>query len=114
MQSVHDLIQEALRKGYKSKWILYNSKDLGIKLTLFDLYQIAKAFNHHSNWVKYMAEEFDIKKSDLPNIYFKGTYSNHYELKKAYIEWKKKLFDNENEFFKMKKQYFHYLATKKG
>ena len=114
MQSIHDLIQEALRKGYKSKWILYNSKSMGLNITLFDLYQIAKAFNHHPNWVKYMAEEFEIKKSELPNIYFKGSYASNYDLKKAYLEWMKKVYDNNAEIGKLKKQYFHYLSSKKG
>jgi hypothetical protein len=113
MQSVQDLIQEALRKGYKSKWILNNSIDLGITVTLFDLYQIAKAFNHHRNWIKYTAEEFGIKKNDKPNIYFKGSYESNYHLKKALIEWQKKLHGNISESQKLKHQYFNYLSRKK-
>lgn len=112
--TVIDLISFAVRKGYKSKWILHKCRSDQMKLRLYDFYCIAKAYNHKAGWVNHAVNEFaDLlhMEETLPNFYFQDEYKNHAELKRAFLEWKKKLFfNNETEYKKMQNQYFQQLA----
>lgn len=120
-----EVLDAALENGYKSVWILYTCKDIGINLSVKDLYTISKVYGHKPAWVKYKAEEFNIpnnakqnkskteqpkeKKSTYPFSFFKGI-QNKADLKKAYRKWAKELHPdisggNDAEFMRMKKEY---------
>lgn len=123
--SFEEVLETALRNGYKSVWILYKCKEEGINLSIKDLYTISKVYGHRPNWVNYKAEEFNIpnraqqnqsnkaepkeKKSTSPSSFFEGIYSKA-DLKKAYRKWAKELHPDikggdDKEFMRMKKEY---------
>jgi hypothetical protein len=128
-----DLMEEALNKGFKSKWVLYRAKEFGIKFTLEDIKELGEAYRHKPRWAYYMAIEFEVLgfkkqepppkekpkekpppksetfKSEYPKFYFNHV-SNKADLKKAFRDWSKKLHPdmqngNSAEFIKMKNQY---------
>lgn len=110
-----EIIEEALRKGYNSHWILYKCRADKIKLKLYDFYCIARALKFKPQWVNHAVKEFaDLLITNevvkIPNFYFKEATKTKRDLKRVFIEWKKKLyFENKREFKKMQLQYFKEL-----
>jgi hypothetical protein len=110
--TIKRLLLIALVRQYKAPWIFHKAESLGLEIYLIDLMLICKAYKFHPNWVGHKARELNVqpRSKTFPNNYFNLAYENHYEIKKALIDWRIKLHDNAPELLRLEDDYYEFLS----